>query len=272
VISGILTFRDCITNGYPFIEAILSVLPFVDEYLINDGGSVDGTKEHLEHLAEVFPDKIKLYNILDYASSRWDCVSEQYNTLIDESAGDWIFQGDADEIIHEKEAGKLKYTRFTRANVLRFPRREVKWSWEQVSEKPYWPARAARKIEGLHQHWPTHGGDEFLRYEDGKRYWIRSPPECKKVLGMMIWHLYVIFPGNMLNKRKNDAEYVAREDSARVEVYERIRFRAKMRTNVTDSSLDLPALIRGMVGWQEYRVREELFDKEWLRRLTGLYY
>lgn len=42
-VSGVYTCRNSIEVGYPFVEAILSALPLCDEFLINDGGSVDGT-------------------------------------------------------------------------------------------------------------------------------------------------------------------------------------------------------------------------------------
>jgi len=271
-ISGVITFRDCIKTGYPFMEAILSTLPMVDEYLVNDGGSTDGTKEYVDQLAELFPEKIHVHNIPDYKSDKWDCVSEQYNTMIAEATGDWVFQGDADEVLHENDLEPLQYIIMhvsDHVDVLEHPRRELK-SWTRLSSgRPYYPARTARNIPNLHQRWPGYGGDEFL---DDKG-WIRHPRKIK--CDVMIWHLYVVFPGNVLEKRKNDALFVAPGDKYRVEIYERY----KERTNreypdrvIKDPILNLPALVRGLVGWGRYRVREELFDIDWLEQTTGLKY
>lgn len=271
-ISAVLSVRNTIETGYPFMESILSVLPVVDEYLLNDGGSTDGTAEYLNRLKEVFPDKIRLFNIKDYRSGRWNCICDQYNHMYSKAEGDWFFEGQADELIHENDIKKLpRYMSFTKAKVLRFPRSEVTPFWDSLSTA-YWAARAARNIEGMCQLWPSHGGDEWLTVISGKYHWLRYPPECKKLLNMMIWHLYVIFPESVLAKRRNDALYIASEDPMRVKAFERIRERPARRHTATDSPLNLPALARGLVGWRDYKVREELFDKNWLKKTTGLDY
>ncbi len=271
-ISAVLSVRNTIETGYPFMESILSVLPVVDEYLLNDGGSTDGTAECLKRLQETFPDKIRLFNIKDYRSDRWECVNDQYNHMYSEAKGDWFFEGQGDELIHEKDIKKLpRYMSFTKADVLRFPRGEVNLLWNNLSTS-YWAARAARNIEGMCQMWPSHGGDEWLTVISGKHRWLRDPPECKKLLDLLIWHLYVIFPATILAKRRNDALYIATKDEARIAAYERIKVLPERRHTATECLLAIPALARGLVGWRKYRVREELFDKSWLKKTTGLEY
>jgi len=49
-ISGIQTISNAVSLGYAFIEAVLSILPMVDEFLINDGGSSDKTSFYLKKL------------------------------------------------------------------------------------------------------------------------------------------------------------------------------------------------------------------------------
>lgn len=272
-ISGVLTFRNCIKTGYPFLEAILSVLPIVDEYRINDGGSIDGTKEWLQKLKDVFPDKIILYDMQDYPSDRWECVSEQYNKMIEDSTGDWMFQGDADEVIHEQDIGALKAVIENISDdvdVLRFPRREI-GGWMRLSgaDKPYHPCRAVRNIPGLYQKWESHGGDEFLD-EAG---WIKEPRRQKS--DVMIWHLYTVFPGNNMEKWKNDATYVATGDDHRVRIFEERknkRWSSGIDRVIVNPIPNLPALVKDMVGWDKYKVRGTLLDIDWLNFVTGLRY
>ena len=47
-ISGYTTTRNCISQKYPYEEAIQSMLDFSDEVVVVDGGSDDGTWERLE--------------------------------------------------------------------------------------------------------------------------------------------------------------------------------------------------------------------------------
>ena len=44
-ISGYTTVRNCITQKYPFVESILSMINFCDEVVVLDGGSTDGSYE-----------------------------------------------------------------------------------------------------------------------------------------------------------------------------------------------------------------------------------
>ena len=50
-LSGYTTTKDCISQNYPFIESISSLLGFCDQVVVVDGGSTDGTWEELEALA-----------------------------------------------------------------------------------------------------------------------------------------------------------------------------------------------------------------------------
>lgn len=270
MITGINTIRNGIKNGYPFVESILSVLPLVDEYLINDGGSTDGTLEALNKMTEVFP-KIKLFQIPDYQSVRWDCVSNVLNHFIDIAQGNWIFLGNADELIHESDVKPLKETILSEktADVLRYNRKEVAHNWTKLNEDYYWPVRTARKIPGLYQNWNSYGGDEFLD-KDG---WIKDSPRARKT-EFVVYHLYAVFPGNMKEKRKNDAEWLAPGDEMRVKIYEGIKDNPTKFTNQTKGRMlsGLPALTRDMCFMPFYVVRDELFNIGWLEKLTGLSY
>ncbi len=44
-LSGITIIKDGITYDYPFVEAIRSALPIVDEFVVVVGKSSDGTRE-----------------------------------------------------------------------------------------------------------------------------------------------------------------------------------------------------------------------------------
>lgn len=274
-ISGINTFRNPIKTGYVFLEAILSVLPICDEYLVNDGGSDDGTREAIKLLQETFPDKIILYDIPDYPSDRWHCVSDQYNQLINEVSGDWIIMGNGDEVIHENDLQFYKklIEEEDEADVIRHLRREVPRTWDRLSQGEYGACRTARKIPGLRMSWETHGGDEFIEHLEGQPWtWMRYPPRCRRVERPMWWHFLNVFNGNMLAKRQNDAEYVAQGDTHRVQIYHEIKT-WKFHPIIVRNPLDnLPSIMNGLVGRFIYEVREELFDIDWLNKTTGLEY
>jgi len=266
MITGINVVRNCIENGYPWVESILSAYPMCDEYLVNDGGSTDGTRETLQQLQRIYP-RIKIYHIPDTDNIRWDSVSSQINHLIHEAQGDIIFLGNADELIHEQDLQKVQQdAEETTLRILRFNRREITHNWSKLSEETYHPARIAKNIKGIYQNWNSYGGDEFL-YDDG---W--PDPDRKYRMEITLYHLYNLFPENHLNKLRNDATYLAPGDITRVKTYE--CFKENERRYVFPENIyrHLPAIAKGLPYMGKYQVRECLFNKDWVETVTGLKY
>jgi len=59
MISGLMIIKDGLSLGYPFVEAITQVIPYVDEFVVVDFGSSDGTIDILKSLILKYP-KIKV--------------------------------------------------------------------------------------------------------------------------------------------------------------------------------------------------------------------
>ena len=270
MITGINSGRNCIENGYPFVESILSKLPFCEEYLVSDGGSTDGTYEVLKRMEKTFP-KIKVFLWPDVENIRWDSCSVASNRFIKMAKGDWIYLDNMDEVIHEEDIDPLRRRILTEktADVFRYDRKEVVRRWSHLTDDIYWPARTARKIPGLFMNWNQYGGDEFLDPSG----WIRHPPRCIK-LQFKIYHLHAVFPGNVINKRRNDAEWIAPGDKHRVRIYDQVKGGKRSLTAPHPDSVypHLPAIIEDLPFMPTYEVREELFDVGWLQRKTGLKY
>jgi len=106
-VSGFSFLRDGVRLGYPFEESIRSALPVCDEFVIAVGESDDGTLERLQAMNEPK---------LNLIPTRWNeqCRTHgfvyghqkmiaQYNCT-----GDWAFYLEADEVLHEDDAGRLR--------------------------------------------------------------------------------------------------------------------------------------------------------------------
>jgi hypothetical protein len=102
-ISGFTFCRNADKLYYPIKQSILSILPIVDEFIINIGDCDDDDKT-LEVVSNINSPKIKIIQ------SKWDLdkypngTENAHQTDIAKSAcsGDWLFYLQADEVVHEK--------------------------------------------------------------------------------------------------------------------------------------------------------------------------
>ncbi|MCH8303767.1 MAG: hypothetical protein IIB94_01405 [Candidatus Marinimicrobia bacterium] len=100
-VSGFSFVRNGIKLGYPVTEAIRSILPICDEFIIAVGKSEDDTLEQIKAIGD---SKIRIIE------TEWDknmfvrgqINSFQTNIALKECIGDWCFYIQADEVVHEK--------------------------------------------------------------------------------------------------------------------------------------------------------------------------
>ena len=93
--------------GYPFLQSIKSILPIVDEFIINVGKSTDKT---LEMIRSIDDKKIRIIE------SKWNNAMQDRGYVYGQQkmisqfncTGDWAFYIEGDEVYHEKELEKIK--------------------------------------------------------------------------------------------------------------------------------------------------------------------
>lgn len=93
--------------GYPFVQSIKSVLPIVDEFVVNVGLSEDNTLEMIEAIDS---SKIRIIN------SSWNDNIHQSGYVYGQQkmiaqfncTGDWAFYIEGDEVYHERDLDKIK--------------------------------------------------------------------------------------------------------------------------------------------------------------------
>ena len=102
-ISGFTIIKDAVINDYPIKEAILSILPVVDEMIVSIGKSSDTTEELIRSIPS---EKIKIVH------SVWDPELREGGKILAvetdkafqhiDPNSDWAFYIQADEVVHEK--------------------------------------------------------------------------------------------------------------------------------------------------------------------------
>jgi hypothetical protein len=108
-VSGFTFIKNGQILGYPFIESIKSILPIVDEFVVNVGESEDQT---LAMINSIHDPKIRIIeskwndNMRDrgYVYGQQKMIS-QFNCT-----GDWAFYIEGDEVYHEEDLFQIKHS------------------------------------------------------------------------------------------------------------------------------------------------------------------
>ncbi|HKM87384.1 MAG TPA: hypothetical protein VJX48_02150 [Xanthobacteraceae bacterium] len=98
--------RDAVRLDYPIVESIQSILPIVDEFVVNVGASNDGTLDLVRSIASP---KIRIVESTwnPNLSSGGYVLSQQTNIALFNCTGDWAIYLQSDEAIHERDHARL---------------------------------------------------------------------------------------------------------------------------------------------------------------------
>jgi glycosyltransferase involved in cell wall biosynthesis len=107
-VSGYTTTKDCISQEYPWKQCIESMLGFCAEVVVVDGGSIDGTWEELIKWSEK-EERLKVDQITRDWSHKRHAVFDGVQKAAARSrcTSDFLWQMDADEVVHEEDYGKI---------------------------------------------------------------------------------------------------------------------------------------------------------------------
>lgn len=107
-ISGYCTTYNCIKQGYPYIQCIQSMLQFCDEVCVVDGGSTDGTWEMLKNWDAASGRVVVKQISRDWDSPKFAVFDGQQKAEARKMCtGDFCWQSDVDEIVHEDDVPKI---------------------------------------------------------------------------------------------------------------------------------------------------------------------
>jgi hypothetical protein len=108
-VTGFTIIRNAIMYDYPVVEAIKSILPVCDEFVVGVGNSDDGT---LELIRSIKSDKIRIIETVWDDSKREGglLLSMETNKVFDAIGkdSDWCFYIQSDECVHEKDLPAIK--------------------------------------------------------------------------------------------------------------------------------------------------------------------
>jgi hypothetical protein len=102
-VCGFSFVRNAVRFSYPVVEAIQSVLPMCDEFIMSVGNSEDGT---MELIRSIDSDKIRIVESVwdERKRKNGEVLAVETNKVFDQipEEYDWAFYIQADEVMHEK--------------------------------------------------------------------------------------------------------------------------------------------------------------------------
>lgn len=204
IISAFTFIKNGQLLGYPFMESIQSVLPIVDEFVINVGESEDNT---LEQIQEIDDPKIRVIKSKwnDKMRDRGYVYGQQKMIAQFNCTGDWAFYLEGDEVVHEDDLDKIKatcqkYVDNNKVEAITFDYYHFYGNTNSYLHSPGWYRREARIIKNSIRSYAPDGlfwlileKNKTGRYpisvhSDAKIYhygWVRSEEQmnlkCKKI-------------------------------------------------------------------------------------------
>jgi hypothetical protein len=208
-VTGFTFIRNAITNDYPVREAILSVLPICDDFIIALGNSTDETADLIK---SIDPEKIKIIH------TTWnESLKEGGHVFADETNkalaaipqdSDWMVYIQGDEAIHEsylplikKEMEAELHNKDVEALLLKY--KHFYASYDYIAESRRWYRREVRilkNLPGIHS------------YRDAQGFRINDRKLKVKLIDAYIYHYgWVKPPKGLQGKVRNFNQFYQTE-------------------------------------------------------------
>jgi hypothetical protein len=207
-VAGFSFIKNAVKFDYPIIEAITSILPICDEFVIAVGKSEDGT---LELIQSISSPKIKIIETV------WDeNLREGGQVLADETNKakngispdcDWAFYIQGDEVIHERflpaiQKAMEKYKDDQEVDGLVFDHLNFYGSYDYVADARHWQKKEIRVVRNKKEIYSYKDAMSFRKLENEKlkvvyvdaciyHYgWVKEPAamQKKQMEFHKLWH------------------------------------------------------------------------------------
>jgi hypothetical protein len=269
MISACVFIKDCFTGAFCLFESIASLLPFVNEFLVMDLGSSDGTYQALQDIT----DSNKKVRLLTGEFPEIDAAAfaTLANELIDKCQYDNVLYYQADEIWHP-DLLRLMAKEFEQGNFnLSFWRIQYRDNFQRVKWFPHLVHRVGQKGnfnfvgDGMTSDttWDAkicsqYGGEYFPKWGE------MGQDGIKPYTNEMILDVSLVggFRDNIIERRALHAPFWHEEPH--IENKPASQWAQEAIANPdwtkTDTPYDIPLIMRYHVGKVKYELRPELLE------------
>jgi hypothetical protein len=200
-VSGFTFIRNAVKNDYPVIEAITSILPICDEFIVALGDSDDDTEKLI---TDINSPKIKIIHtvwdtgVRDGGKVFADETDKAFNAIAPDN--DWAFYIQGDEVVHEKYLPLIKQEMEdnladTRIEGLLFKYLHFYGSYDYYGHSRRWYRREIRIVRN---------NKNVHSYRDAQGFRLDGRKIQVKLIDAYIYHYgWVKPPSGLANKLRN---------------------------------------------------------------------
>lgn len=182
-VTGFTFIRNALKYDYPIVEAISSILPLCDDFVVAVGKSEDKT---LALISNIDSNKIRIIE------TEWDDALREGGRVLAEETNkafqaigkdtDWAFYIQGDEVIHEKYFGTIKKEMLrwkddSRVDGLLFKYIHFYGSYDYVGSSPRWYGNEIRLIKNNRKIYSYHDAQGF-RKNDNEKLRVKAIDAC----------------------------------------------------------------------------------------------
>jgi len=215
-VSGFTIIRNAIKYDFPAVEAISSVLPLCDEFVVAVGDCEDGT---LELIQSINSPKIKIIRTVweeeKYRSQNLKILAVETDKAFKAISkdSDWAFYVQSDEALHEKYLDNTykamqQYKEDERVEGLLFNYKHFYGSYDYVGASPRWYRREIRVIRNR---------EDIFSYKDAQGF--RKLPDDKlsvKLIDATMYHYGYVRDPKKLAEKMNFNQAMHTDDAAKM--------------------------------------------------------
>ena len=207
-VSGFTFVRNAVKYDYPVVESIRSILPIVNEFIVNVGRRDDGTIELIRSIGDP---KIRIVESVWDETLRKDGLiyAQQTNIALSHCTGDWAFYIQADEVVHEDDLPIIQEAmrrHLGNPNVRGLLFRYLHFIADYWSTNPWFYHKAVRIIRNNGEV-ESCGDAVGFHLKATQQYLQSGPKERIPYSGAHIFHYgWVKDPETLLAKKKEQAQ------------------------------------------------------------------
>lgn len=209
-VSGFTFIRNAILYDYPVVEAISSILPLCDEFIVAVGNSDDSTYDLIRSIPS---DKIRIINTLwdDSLREGGRVLALEADKAYRELSGDstWAFYIQGDEVVHEKYLPEIRraleqYAEVPEVEGLLFHYLHFYGSFDFVGDSRKWYRREVRIVRNL---------PGIVSYRDAQGFRLNNRKLNVKRINASIYHYGWVKPPAVQQRKQQNFNRYWHEDT-----------------------------------------------------------